>query len=48
MADSLRRIRRDDVAGVLTEKEYRQVEMPFREKLSQQRNILQLLCRAAG
>lgn len=48
MAESLRKIRHDYVKGLITDEEFEKVESKFSKKLEEQRNVLQLLRRAAG
>lgn len=48
MARSLRQIRQDYVSGKVNEDEFEKIESQFMEKLSEQRNTLQLLRSAAG
>lgn len=48
MARSLRQIRQDYVTGIVTEEEFEKIESQFMDKLSEQRNILQLLRSAAN
>lgn len=48
MAASLRNIRHDYVKGLITDEEFEKVESKFSKKLEEQRNVLQLLRRAAG
>ena len=48
MARSLRQIRGDYVSGIVTEEEFVKIEAQFMDKLSEQRNTLQLLRSAAG
>ncbi len=48
MARSLRQIRGDYVSGMVTEDEFVKIESQFMDKLSEQRNTLQLLRSAAG
>lgn len=47
MAASLRSTRYDYVAGMITDREFQQVESQFMDMLEAQRNILQLLRSAA-
>ena len=48
MAESLRKTRYDFVKGLITDEEFEKVESAFSKKLKEQRNVLQLLRRAAG
>jgi hypothetical protein len=48
MARSLRQFRQDYVAGMITDTEFKKIESRFMDMLAEQRNILQLLRKAAN